>query len=221
MPDLKKAENPFYFCTRLILRELTGKKARNIKELLNFIKRVSGSVIYNHTHQFLQQHVYLSPEPPNDFAYWVKEFIKEEELAEKLSSIDTCAFTTIRGLRNAIIKIIKEHLAKSRGPHRNAPKGSEFHFIKSCSFILPTPYAATDLAEFLDAIKKITIHSVYFHMFEARLRLEKGTNDFSFWLSTSLYETELADEITKLDPYTYTLEELRAELIKKIERRIR
>ena len=31
---LKRAENGFNFCTRLNLRELTGKKARHLKELL-------------------------------------------------------------------------------------------------------------------------------------------------------------------------------------------
>jgi hypothetical protein len=56
MPDLKRAKNPFYFATRLTLRELTGLKARNLRELLKYIRTVPGSVIYNHTHKFLQQH---------------------------------------------------------------------------------------------------------------------------------------------------------------------
>lgn len=221
MPDLKKAENPFYFCTRLILRELTGKSARNLKELLRYIKVLPGSVIYNHTHQFLQQHIYLSPEPPNDFAYWVREFLNEDELAEELTSIDTCEFVTIRDLRNEIIKTIKGHLSKAKRPLRIAPFGSEFHFIRAYSFVLPTPYVANDLKEFIECIKKISVYSIYFHMFESRLRLERGTNDFSFWLGTSLNEVELAKEIARLDPYTYTLEDLRAELIKRTEKYLR
>jgi hypothetical protein len=221
MSGLKRAENPFYFATRLTLRELTGKKARNIKELLRLIKSLPGSVIYNHTHQFLQQHIYLSPEPPNDFAYWVREFLKEDVLAEKLTSIDTCAFNTIRGLRNEIVKTIKDHLAKEKGPCQNVRPGSEFHFIKAYSFVVPTPYIANNLEEFLDCVKKISVHSLYFHMFESRLRLERPTNDFSFWLGTSLYEIELAEEISRLDPYTYTLEDLRSELVKKTEKYLR
>ncbi|NQT05912.1 MAG: hypothetical protein HQ575_00040 [Candidatus Omnitrophica bacterium] len=218
MPDLNKAINPFYFCTRLILRELTGIRARNIKELLKYIKTVSGSVIYNHTHQFLQQHIHLSPEPPNDFAYWVKGFLNEEELAEKMMSIDTCGFCTIRELRNAIVKTIQDHLAKAKGPLRIAPKGSEFYFVKAMSFVLPTPHVADDLKGFIECIKKISVYSIYFHMFESKLRLEKGTNDFSFWLGTSLGKAELAEEIARLDPYTYTIEELRSELIKRAEK---
>ncbi|MBL7068931.1 MAG: hypothetical protein ISS34_03660 [Candidatus Omnitrophica bacterium] len=218
MPTLKKAENPFYFSTRLILRELTGRRARNIKELLKGIKTVPGSVIYNHTHQFLQQHIYLSPEPPNDFAYWVREFLGDDTLGERLNSIDTCDYVTIRDLRNAIIKTIRDYLALKKTPFRNAPKGTEFNFIKAYSFVLPTPYVAYDLKEFLEGIKKISVYSIYFHMFEAKLRLERGTNDFSFWLGTSLNEPELADKIAGLDPYTYTLEDLREKLIKLIEK---
>ena len=203
------------------MRGLTGKKARNLRELLKLIKTLPGSVIYNHTHQFLQQHIYLSPEPPNDFAYWVKEFLKEDALAEQLTSIDTCGFVTIRDLRNAIVKTIEDHLARSRERLRNAPEGAEFHFIKSYSFVLSTPYTANDLKEFLERIKAISVYSLYFHMFESRLRLERGTNDFSFWLGTSLQEVELAEEIAHLDPYTYTLEDLRQELIKRIEKYLR
>ena len=220
MNEVKKAENPFYFCTRLNLRELTGKKARHLKELLSYIKKLPGSVIYNHTHQFLQQHIYLSPEPPNDFAYWIREFLNEAELAERLTSIDICQFSTIRSLRNKIIETIEEHLAKSRRPLRTAPEGGEFHFIKSYSFIVPTPYVAWDLREFVECLEKVSVHSIYFHIFEARLRLEKVTNDFSYWIRTSLGEPELAIEIAGLDPYTFTLEALREDIVAKVEKYI-
>jgi len=221
MNAIKRAKNPFYFCTRLNLKELTGKKARNLKELLYHIKTVSGSVIYNHTHQFLQQHIYLSPEPPNDFSYWIREILNDDQLAEQLNSIDTCQFSTIRSLRNRIVETIKSHLSQYKGQLRMAPVGSEFNFVKSYSFIIPTPYIAWDLKEFLDCLEKISVHSIYFHIFEARLRLEKVTNDFSFWIGTSLGEPELAHEIAALDPYTFTLEALREEIIKRVEKYIK
>ena len=55
-------------------------------------------------------------------------------------------------------------------------------------------------------------------MFEARLRLEKGTNDFSYWIDTSLGDKKMADEITRLDPYTYTMEDLRKALIRIVKK---
>jgi len=220
MPVLTKAKEPFHFYTRLNLIEFTGKKATNLLELVEIMKEVPGSVIYHHTHHYLQQHLYLSPEPPNDFAYWTTYILREEELGEEIASIDLCGFSTIRSLREKIIQTIEQYLARNPGTLRTAPPGGEFHFFKTITFILPTPYFASNLLEFLDVLRKITIHSVYFHMFEARLRLEKGENDFSRWIEDMLGEKELAREIAKLDPYTFTMEGLRAELCTLIKNHI-
>jgi hypothetical protein len=60
--------------------------------------------------------------------------------------------------------------------------------------------------------------ALYFHFFEARLRLERRTNDFSAWLS-SIGETELAEQIDRLNPYDYTLDELKQKIIELAEGR--
>ena len=219
MSELIKAKEPFKFCTRLHLSELTGLRASTLGQLLALIKDVSGSCIYHHTHRFLQQHQFLSPEPPNDFAYWVTDILGEDELGEKLASIDTMQYPTIRSLRDKIAQTIEEYLNDSSfAKLKFARSGEEFHFIKSVSFILPTNYTAYDLKEFAEILKKITIDSIYFHIFEARLRLEKPTNDFSLWIENSLGDKTLADEICSFDPYTRTLEDLRKTLIRIIER---
>lgn len=212
---------PFQFYAHLHLRELTGLKARNLKQLLEHLKTVPGSVIYHHTHHFLQQHQYFSPEPPNDFAYWVTEALNEIKLGEKLASINICDFSSIRALREKIISVIEEYLSKSKAPLKEANEGQEFYFLKSVSFIMATPYTAGDLNQFVSALKKITMHSIYFHMFETKLRLEKGPNDFSLWMENSLGEKELALKIAKLDPYNYTVEGLRMKIIQLVENRLK
>lgn len=211
--------NPFHFFTRLNLTELLGKKAKNLSELLDGLKTVPGSSIYHHTHRFLQQHHFLSPEPPNDFAYWVSNILQEESVGEQLAAVDIIQFGKIHDLRERFISIIEEYL-KNNGIQRSARWGEEFHFMKSVTFVVPTRYNAANLAEFADAIKKVTIHSIYFHMFEARLRLEKEKNDFSNWLWNELNEVELAKKISRLDPYTQTLETLRQKIIFLTEKRI-
>lgn len=222
MTELVQAREPFKFSTRLHLSELTGLCASTLGQLLTLINEVPGSCIYHHTHRFLQQHLYLSPEPPNDFAYWVSEMLGEDELGERLLSIDTIHFNTIRSLREKIIQTIEDYLKKNPSAKLKFSRtGEEFYFIKSISFIIPTKYVANDLKEFKEIISKITIDSIYFHIFEARLRLERDTNDFSHWIETSIGDKKLADEISRLDPYTYTLEELRRIIIKKIDDRIK
>jgi len=219
---IKRAKEQFDFYTILHLFQLTSRKAENLEQLLGGIEELPGSVIYHHTHLYLQQHLYLSPEPPNDFAYWVAEVLQEPTLGEKLESIDTCQFKTIRSLREKIISTIKEYLEEQKGKSlREVPEGQEFHFIRTISFILPTGYQAWDLLEFIEILNKISIHSIYFHVFESRIRLEKGINDFSNWISTNLGYNDLAQEIAGLDPYTYTMEGLREELINIIKRWLR
>ena len=215
-------DKSFRFYTRFHLRVLTGLKASNIEELLDLIKNVPGSSIYYHTHHSLEQHKHISPEPPNDFAHWIENALNEERLAEKVASIDTIQHHTIRSLRNDIIKIIEDYVKENpRTKSRFASQNKAFHFIKSTSFILPTKYVARSLKDFLDILRKISVESVYFHMFEARLRLDKETNDFSFWLGTSLMEKELAEKIMSLDPYTFTMEDLRNKLVQIVTERIR
>lgn len=221
MSEATEANEPFRFYTRMHLSALTGLKASTLEELFELIQEVPGSCIYHHTHRFLQQHQYLSPEPPNDFAYWTREILGEGELGERLASIDTVQFSTIRGLRERIAATIAEYLKENpTAQKRFAREGRQFHFIKSMSFVLPTKYTAANLAEFSDILKKITIDSIYFHMFESRLRLEKGTNDFSLWMETSLGEVELAGKIARLDPYTQALEDLRATIIRIVQKRL-
>ncbi|MBM3245706.1 MAG: hypothetical protein FJZ13_00035 [Candidatus Omnitrophica bacterium] len=203
------------------LSELTGLRATTLVQLASLIKEVSGSCIYHHTHRFLQQHQYLSPEPPNDFAYWVTDILGEDELGEKLASIDTVQYSTIRKLRDKIASTIEDYLNNNPlAKVKFARSDEEFYFIKSISFILPTGYIAYDLKEFSEILKKVTIDSIYFHIFEARLRLEKPTNDFALWIERSLGDKGLADELCCFDPYTRTLEDLRNTIIQVVERRI-
>lgn len=204
----------FQFFTRLHLTELTGLKASNLSQLLKFIKEVPGSCIYHHTHKFLQQHQFYSPEPPNDFAYWITDVLKEDELGEKLASIDIVQYSTIRSLRNKIADTIENFLNHSTlAQLKFARECEEFHFLKSVSFVLPTTHAAGNLKEFADILEKITMDSIYFHFFESRLRLEQGCNDFSNWIENSCADPMLANKISRLDPYTYTLEGLRTALV--------
>jgi len=214
------AQAPFVFYASSHISELTGLRASTLGQLLELIREVPGSSIYHHTHRFLQQHQYLSPEPPNDFSYWVSDVLGEDELGEKLASIDTMQFLTIRSLREKIASTIEKYLEDNPlAKLRFSRSEEEFHFIKSVSFVFPTNYVAHDLDEFIQALKKVTIDSIYFHIFEARLRLEKQVNDFSNWIGSAIGDKGLADKISRLDPYTHTLEDLRNKIISLIQKR--
>ncbi len=217
---LRKAKEPFHFRTRSHLAELTGLKAKSLRELLACLKSAPDGVVYYHTHHFLAEHHYLTPEPPNDFAGWVTEVLRDDILGEQLASVDTFNFSTLASLRDRLANIIEEHLG-GHGDHViEAPPGSEFFFIKSVSVVMGTAYRAYDLREFVEALRKVTVGSLYFHMFEARLRLGRGQNDFSTWFESGLDEKDLAHEVAGLDPYNFSLEGLRSALTRLIENRL-
>jgi small-conductance mechanosensitive channel len=217
---LKKAAEPFRFYSRTYIKELTGLKAKSLRELVDTLKKVPDSVIYYHTHHFLEEHHYLIPEPSNDFAVWVNDVLGEEVLGERLASVNTFEFPSLGILRERIVVIIEEHLAGGANS-REAMPGREFCFMKSVTLVMSTPYVADDLREFVEALRKISLGSLYFHVFESKLRLGRGLNDFTIWLQDSLKEEELGEEIARLDPYTYTLEGLRSAFIQLIEKRIK
>jgi hypothetical protein len=215
------ANEPFYFFTRQNLTYLTGKKAKNLKELLDGIKDAPSSSIYYHTHHYLQRHEFLSPEPPNDYAYWVNNVFQDEILAERLASMDLRTFKRLRDIRSRLIEIIQDVINGDEFTDRNVPKGMEFHFMKAQTFIFPTKIIAKNLKEFKESLSKVSLNSIYFHMFESRLRLESDLCDFSIWLRDSLGEAQLAKEFSSLDPYTHTLERLRSKIITLITKRIK
>lgn len=219
MIELKKAKEPFQFSARLHLTELTGLKASNLEELLQLIKEVPGSCIYHHTHRFFQEFQPLSLHVPNDFVHWVTNTIGEIALAEELASIDIVQFSSIHALREKIVEVIENYLRRNHPAKlRFSGPDKEFYFAKSVSFIIPTPHVAHDLKEFKEILSQITLDSIYFHIFEARLRLGKSTNDFSNWIETSLDNKALANKISRIDTYSYSLDYLRETIIKIIER---
>ena len=214
---LIRSEKPFLFKTQLALPLLTGARAANVSQLRDGLKDASDSCIYYHTHNFLQRHHFLIAEPPNDFAFWVTHALQETGLGERLTAIDTIQFTRLAHLRDAIVSAIESHLATVKSL-RPAPEGSDFFFMNSRSFLLPTPYQAHNLESFAHALRKVSVHSIYHHVFEARLRLERG-NDFAEWLG-ALGEKNLAWQITLMDPYTQTMESLRKRMLRLVERRL-
>jgi small-conductance mechanosensitive channel len=217
---LKKASEPFRFNTHVHLAELTGLKAKNLIELLEILKKMPDSVIYYHTHHVLEENQAFHPELSNDFSNWVKHALDNDVLAEKLANLSTYDFNTLLSFRDKVVDAIQEYVSNNH-IQREALDGTEFYFMKSVSVVLPTAYQAHDLREFIEALRKISPRSLYFHIFESRLRLGNKLNDFSVWLEKNLDEGDISQEIARIDPHTYTLEGLRSLLIQIIEKHIK
>lgn len=204
----------FIFDTELRLVVLTGVKVRTLRELRAQLPKVPGSSIFFHTHQeYLAHEFERSPRYYNDFARWVSQTLREEALAEKLAAIDLLAFTTIRQLRTTIIETVDHYLETLRRPGYECRPEEAFHFCRSRSFVLPTGIVANDVDDFFQKVASISNASLYFHFFEARLRLRRRSSDFSRWLSDR-GRPDLAESIDALNPYVRTLDELRRDIVR-------
>ncbi len=213
------AKEPFQFYTRQNLTYLSGRKAANLSELLLGIKEAPEMSIYHHTHRYLEQYEFLTPEPPNDFAYWITNILQDKLLGEEVASIDLRQYSTINDIRLRFIEVIEFSLNQnSESLSRMAPVDGEFHFMSARTFVFPTQYSANSLSEFAECLKKVPVNSIFYHIFEARLF--KKIPSFCEWLASSLNEKELAEEFCKLDPYTQTLENLRKTLLILVENQL-
>jgi hypothetical protein len=95
-----------------------------------------------------------------------------------------------------------------------------FYLMASDLVVVPTPYVARNLEEFSDGLRRVSIHSIYYHFIDARLRLKLNTNDFSIWLEQEMEMGQAADKLNRIDIYTSTLEGVRRSILKVIETEI-
>lgn len=210
-----KAKVPFEFYTSSRLVEITGKRASDLKEFVEILKNIDDSSIFYHVHHALREHQFAPGLYTNDFAHWIDEGLGESSLAEKLANIDVKDCADLKSLREKIIEIIEEFLKKA-GELRKVTPGREFYFCKSIGVIQKTNYVAWDLKEFCEMLKKVGRRSIFFHFFEARLRLNHKVNDFSNWFKFNFGAEDLARKIDALDPYLYTMDEFRDRVISLI-----
>lgn len=194
----------------------TGKKASNLRELRDVISTLSDESIFHHMYQyFLKGHIL---EYTNDFAHWAGESLEERALSERLTSIDPYEFTDIGDLRNELIKQIDNYLENFPVP-RGAMPGDEFYFNETVTLVFPAGIRAKNLAEFLLGIKFADAGSIYYHFYEARVRL--GVDDFSKWIEDVVGNLELSGKIRAIDPFMHNVEGIRGHIVEIVEEELK
>ncbi len=213
---IRWARAPFYFNTAAHLTRIGREKATNLGELLEGMKVCPDTSIFQHTFQTLREHHFIREGFSNDFAHWAFAACNEVGLAERLAAIDIREYTSVEDLRERIVRTISDYLEKNpRAKERAAFE--PFYFCASELVVIPTPYVARNLGEFADALKRVSLHSIYYHFIDARLRLKLNTNDFSLWLEHELDLGRVADRINRIDIYTQTLQEVRRAILRIVE----
>jgi len=202
----------FQFIGCIEIKELLGQKADNEAQLLEMIEDVHPDSIYYHMHSYFLRHVYLSGPFPNDFANWAAIELRDNVLGEKLANVSVSPEKSLEDIRMDLVETIDKHLSEMRFV---APilRGSPFHFMKSQIVEVPLGTEAQDLSEFIQALQDVHASALYYHIFEARIRVRKGRNDFSIWLDDVLGYAQLAEGIEGIDFYMFSLEGLRLKIL--------
>lgn len=212
----RTAPSPFHFNSSSNLLRIERERARNLGEFLEAVRSCPEESIFQHTIQTLQEHHYIREGFSNDFAHWAYTDCNEAGLAERLSSLDVRGFTSMASLREQIIGIVEDYLKWNPvSADRMALK--PFYFCSSQSVIIPTPFVAHNLREFIDELRRVSVHSVHHHFIEARLRLKLVSNDFSMWLDKEIGLSRTAASLNRIDIYTLTLEDVRQQLLRILQ----
>jgi Family of unknown function (DUF5752) len=208
---------PFYFNTSAHLLRITRYKANTLAELLAALRECPGDSIFQHTFRTLQEHHFLREGFSNDFAHWTLASCNEPGLGEALASVDVREFTSLTELRERFIEILEKYLQTD--PDAGQRRADEtFYFCASDIVVMPTSFVAGTLQEFAEGLRRVSVHSIHHHFIEARLRLKLMSNDFSQWLHEDVGLTETARALNRIDIYTATLEDVRGQIVRIVER---
>jgi hypothetical protein len=207
------ADHPFLFTGCWELRQMLGRSARDERQLLEAIEEVPLDSIYYHTHGFFLRHKYIAGPYPNDFATWAAIQVRDRVLGEKLGVLDPYEFKDVESLRSAIVTILEEHLSRLQIIPRVIYE-EPFHFMQSRIITVSTGLESLTLTEFREMLASADASVIYYHTFEAILRLGRRKGDFAIWIEEQLDLPELAGKITRLDPYMTSLESIRHRIIK-------
>lgn len=217
-PTLQRTPaKPFYFNTSAHLLRITRQRANTLSELLDALRECPDDSIFQHTFRTLEEHHFLREGFSNDFAHWALSACNEPSLAERLASVDVREFTSVPELRDRIIQILEKYL--QRNPEAGKRIADEtFYFCASDSVVVPTSFVANTMHEFAEGLRHVSLHSIHHHFIEARLRLKLMSNDFSQWLHEDVGLTETARALNRIDIYTATLEDVRGQIVRVVER---
>jgi hypothetical protein len=214
---VRTAKKPFYFNTSENLLRIGREKATTLTELLEALRRCPRESVFQHTFRTLQEHHFIRQGFSNDFAHWALSACNEPALAERLAIVDVREFTSLEDLRLSLVGILESYVTLNQGVGER--RGHEpFYFCASDIFVLPTSCVPDTLSGFVDGLRRVSIHSIHHHFIEARLRLKLMSNDFSQWLLEEMNLPDTARAVNQIDIYTSTLEGVRQQIIRRVER---
>jgi hypothetical protein len=214
--EIVQARTPFEFKLAAHLLFIEREQANNLEELTRALRSCPDESIFQHTFRTLEEHHFIKEGFSNDFAQWAHTELREVGLGERLAGLDVREFTSLPKLRARLIEIVQE-FSEATPKAKECTSKTPFYFCSSRITVLPTERSANNLAEFIECLKVVSLHSIHYHFIEARLRRMLETNDFSIWLRRDLGLEREAALLDHIDIYTSTLEGVRRKIVQTLQ----
>ncbi len=207
---------PFRFRDAVRLNCPTGVSAATLREFRDIVERVPQGVLHHHLRELPLRFTFTFWDYPNDFAIWAASALENRALAERLSVLDAFHERDLEVLRERVLEAVETAL-REEGGALPAPRGQEFHFSSSVAVELDLGVEARNVAELIARLREVPATSLYYHLFEGRLRTADGWDDISLWLLDSGLPAA-ANRLRDLDIYMASLESCRRVMIELLER---
>jgi hypothetical protein len=207
-----EVNDSFHLFDCSVVRYGTGRVCFNLRELGEAVRTVTDPVLEYHMMRCpLDDHFELH-EFPNDFALWSWASLGDHALGEQLGLVDPYKLPSFAALRTALTNVIEDHLwTLQHVPWSRS--GVELHLIESRLIASDTGERLSTPAALVEAIERMSLRSLYFHVHDARRRTGGASDDFSLWLEQRGADAALVARLRAIDFYMLNLGQLRIALL--------
>lgn len=187
-----------------ILTIATGLRAQNLSEFRDILKTIHPDCIHYHFWAKKLRAEFEEDEFNNDFATWAHKNLHDNKLAERLSLINPRMYQTIEELRSKLVATVNLSIEEGL-TMQNCGEGDKFQFTRSDIVLFDTGHIISHPGQLNDIIPNLPLGAVYYHMIENG---NSYSNIIKFVQNSGDEYSELANRLSKLDPYFFTLPEL-------------
>jgi hypothetical protein len=186
---------------------------------LDALRNVPDTVLEHHMMRCALDDHFELDEFPNDLARWCWDSLGDHSLAEQLGLVDPYQLANLSALRATLVNVIEDRLwGLERVPW--CRPGLELHLVSSRVMAFDTGERLTNLAGLAQALPRMSLRSLYYHVHEARRRSGDASDDFSTWLGKIGAQPALVTRVRAIDFYFLNLNQLRQEFIDVLSRHL-
>ena len=202
---------PFAIFDCSLVRCPLGRFCANLRELRDAVQTVPDAVLEHHMMRCVLEDHFAMHEFPNDLARWCWDALGDHVLAEHLGVVDPYHHAAISDLRASVLEVIEDRLWQlDRIPWCRG--GLELHLIQSRLVTFDTCERASTPMALFEALERVSVRSLFYHVHEARRRNNGRADDFSQWLESIGTAPALVESLRRIDFYFLNLTQLREEL---------